>query len=101
MAKIIDSSEFTELVLKSNRKVLVDFFADWCGPCQRMAPIMDELSKEADFDVYKVNVDDSEDLAEEYNIMSIPAMFVFENGKVIKKTVGAMSKEDIIKFVTA
>lgn len=100
MAKIINTSEFEETVLKADKPVLVDFFATWCGPCKMMSPVIEELSETYDtFDVVKVDIDQSMDLAEEYHIMSVPTFMVFENGKAIGKTIGVQSKAELLKLL--
>lgn len=100
MATIISSSEFDEKVLKADKPVLVDFFATWCGPCKRLGPVLDEISEGAtNFYVYKIDVDDSGDIAEKYNIMSVPTMMVFKNGEQTGKLVGLHTKEEIIKTI--
>ena len=97
MSKIIDTKEFNEEVLTSKEKVLVDFYADWCGPCRMLGPILDEISK--DHTVYKVNVDNESDLAQNYGIMSIPCMIVFQDGKEVNRLVGLHSKADILELL--
>ncbi len=97
MSKQITGEDFKKEVLASNKVVLVDFYADWCGPCRMLAPIMEEVSK--DYDVYKVNVDDEEELAYEYKIMSIPCVIAFKDGKEIKRSVGLVDKETILEMV--
>ena len=97
MSKIIDTKEFNEVVLTSKEKVLVDFYADWCGPCRMLVPILDEISK--DHTVYKVNVDNESDLAQNYGIMSIPCMIVFQDGKEVNRLVGLHSKADILELL--
>lgn len=99
MAKVLSSEEFDEIVLNSDNAVLVDFFATWCGPCKRLGPIIDELSEEADFEVYKIDVDEAGDIAERYNVMSVPTLLVFKNGEQTGKSVGVISKDDIINLV--
>ena len=94
----INNDSFKEKVLESKEKVLVDFWATWCGPCRMLAPIMDELSNEG-VKVYKVNVDENHILAKEYGVMSIPCVILFENGKEINKSVGLKSKEEILKML--
>lgn len=91
MIKHINKEEFEKEVLKSKETVLVDFYADWCGPCRMLAPILEELDKT----VYKVNVDDELDLAREYGIMSIPCVIAFKDGKEIKRSVGLVEKEKL------
>lgn len=95
----ITSENYEEEVLKSNEKVLVDFYADWCGPCKMMAPVVEEVAKELEgkIKVGKVNVDDNQDLAMEYEVMSIPTLVVIEKGEAVKTLVGFRSKEDLLK----
>ena len=97
MSKIIDTKEFNEVVLTSKEKVLVDFYADWCGPCRMLGPILDEISK--DHTVYKVNVDNEPELAQNYGIMSIPCMIIFKDGKEVNRLVGLRSKSDILELL--
>ena len=88
--------DFDKEVLKSDKKVLVDFNATWCGPCRMLAPIIEEIKEERkDIKVLSIDVDDETDLAREYGIMSIPCLIIFENGKEINRAVGFKSKEDI------
>ncbi len=81
-------------------KVLVDFYADWCGPCQMIAPILEEVAKEQDaVKIVKLNVDNAASIAGEYRVMSIPTMILFENGEVKDQKVGVVSKEDILNWI--
>ncbi len=81
-------------------KVLVDFYADWCGPCQMIAPILEEVAKEQDaVKIVKLNVDNAASIAGEYRVMSIPTMILFENGEVKDQKVGVISKEDILNWI--
>ena len=91
----VNDLDFNEIVLKSDKPVLVDFWASWCGPCRMQAPVLHELASElADkVVVCKVNVDECERLAISYGINSIPALFVFKGGKVVEKTVGLSTKD--------
>lgn len=99
MAQIINQDVFEELVLKADKPVLVDFYADWCGPCKMMAPILDELSNEKgdQLTIYKINVDDNQEVAKQYRVMSIPNMILFKNGEKVTSVVGSVSKNDLWK----
>ena len=94
----INSENFEKEVLNSEKPVLVDFFADWCGPCKMMAPIVEELATELEgkAKVGKINVDENSDIAVEYNVMSIPTLIVFKNGKEEKRLVGVRDKEELL-----
>ncbi len=91
---------FEKEVLKSEKPVLVDFYADWCGPCNAMAPVIEELATELDgkAKVGKINVDENSDIAVEYNIMSIPTLIIFQNGKEEKRLVGLRDKEELLNL---
>ena len=95
----INEENFKEEVLESEKPVLIDFFATWCGPCKMMSPIIDEIAKEVgnDVKVGKVDVDENQELAIKYDIMSIPTIIIFKNGKVEKTFVGLRDKEEILK----
>ncbi len=98
MALELTKENFESEVLKSPVPVLVDFWAEWCGPCRVMSPIMEEISAEVDaskFKVAKLNVDQAGEIAQQYGIMSIPAFKVFQNGQVVTEFVGSRSKEDV------
>lgn len=98
--KLTDEN-FKEEVLNSNKTVLVDFYADWCGPCKMMSPIIDEIAKEIGdkIKVGKVNVDDNQELAIKYSIMSIPTIVIIKNGEVVKTILGVRPKEEILKVL--
>ena len=98
MSKIATAANFTEMVLNSEKTVLVDFWAEWCGPCRMVGPILDEIGVEyADkIEIVKVNVDEEPHLAAEYQITGIPAMKVFQNGKIVKEMVGAKPKPALL-----
>ncbi|MBQ8983477.1 MAG: thioredoxin [Lachnospiraceae bacterium] len=94
------TEEFEKEVLQADQKVLVDFWATWCGPCQMVGPIVEELSNEMeDVKVVKVEVDENPDLARQYRVMSIPMLAVFKGGELAKKQVGALQKPDLQKFI--
>ena len=96
MALEFTDATFDAEVLKSDKPVLVDFWAPWCGPCQMMGPIIDDLSKElTGVKVGKLNVDENPDTASAYEIMSIPSMKVFKGGKVVKEFIGVQSKDKL------
>jgi len=96
----VTSSNFEEAVLNSDKTVLIDFYADWCGPCKAYAPIVEAFATEnEDIKVVKVNVDDSGDLAIKYNAMSIPTTVVIKNGKEVNRAVGIISKSNLTELV--
>lgn len=96
----LSSENFEKEVLKSEKPVLVDFYADWCGPCNAMAPVIEELATELDgkVKVGKINVDENSDIAVEYNVMSIPTLIIFKNGKEEKRLVGLRDKEELLNL---
>lgn len=94
-----DKDTFKKEVLESNNKVLVDFNAEWCGPCRMLKPVLEELSDNSEYKIVSVNVDSENELSEEYNVYSIPCLVLFENGKEINRAVGFMPKEEIEKFI--
>ena len=88
---------FEAEVIQSDKPVLVDFFAPWCGPCRMLSPIIDEIAEErTDVKVCKINTDEQEELAIRFGIMSIPTLIVFKNGEVVKKTMGVQPKAAIL-----
>lgn len=99
MSKNVTSASFQDDVLASAKPVLVDFWAEWCGPCRMVSPILDEIANEYGdkIEVVKVNVDDEPGLAQQYGITGIPALQVFQNGKVVKSMVGAKPKAVLVK----
>ena len=93
-ARDVTDASFEADVLQSDKPIMVDFWAEWCGPCRAVSPILDAIASEnADkLSIVKLNVDDNPETAEKYGITSIPAMFVFEKGQVVKKVIGAKPK---------
>ena len=97
---VITADNFEEEVLKSDKTVLVDFWAEWCGPCKMLSPVVDQVASENDdIKVAKVNVDDNGDLASEYETMSIPTLIVFRDGKEVNRSVGVIPKAKILELV--
>lgn len=101
MEKKFTTQNFDAEVLQSDKTVLVDFYADWCGPCKMMAPVVEALAVElADTAVIgKLNVDENEEIAMKYGVMSIPTLIVFKNGQAVNKKVGVQSKEAIVSMI--
>lgn len=101
MANTFNDNNFEQEVLKSDIPVLVDFYADWCGPCKMMAPVVEQIAAEfaGKVKVGKINVDESQKVAQKYNIMSIPTFLVFKNGEVTDTLVGAVSKDALVEKI--
>ncbi len=99
----VTGENFDQEVLKSDLPVLVDFWAEWCGPCKMISPVVDEIGEELQgkLKVVKVNVDDAQDLAGNYQIMSIPALLVFKGGEVVEQIVGAMGKDQLLEKINS
>lgn len=97
----ISSENYEKEVLQSDKPVIIDFYADWCGPCRTMSPIIDEIAEEnADtIKVGKVNVDENQDLASEYGVMSIPTIVILKKGKVENTFVGVRNKSEILNAI--
>ena len=95
----VNLENFAQEVLKSEKKVLLDFYADWCGPCQMMMPEMEAFAEENDsIKVCKLNVDESTDLAVTFGVMSIPTVILFDKGQEVKRFIGAKEKHQIAEF---
>lgn len=96
----VNNQNFEEEVLKSQKPVLVDFYADWCGPCKMLSPVVDKVAEESeDIKVVKINVDEAQDLAMKYQVMSIPTLVVIKGGKEIKRSVGLVDKNEIMNMI--
>lgn len=93
----LNKNNFDEEVTKSDKTVLIDFWASWCGPCRMMSPVIDEIAEEMgdSIKVGKINIDEERDLALQYDVMSIPTFIVFKNGKEVNRSVGVQDKEEI------
>ena len=96
----VNKREFDDVVRKSDKVVLVDFYADWCGPCRMVSPIVDQIAQEhPEYKVVKVNVDDDSALAIRFGIMTIPSLFVFKGGEIAAQSVGAKTKAQILAML--
>ena len=97
---VINKENFQNEVLNSDKPVLLDFYADWCGPCRMVGPVVSEIAEErSDIKVGKVNVDEQSELASQFGVMSIPMLAVVKNGKVVNKSVGARPKDQILAML--
>ena len=96
----VTSKNFEQEVLKSEKTVLIDFYATWCGPCKMLSPIVEEIAEEnEDIKVVKIDIDKEQDIAVEYEIMSIPTLVVINNGKLVNQSVGVISKQQILDMI--
>ncbi len=96
----INNSNFESEVINSDKKVLADFWAPWCGPCRMLLPTLEELAEDlSDVKICKINVDDESELAARFGIMSIPTLIVFENGQIVSKSVGVRSEDEILEML--
>ena len=97
---VINKENFQNEVLNSDKPVLLDFYADWCGPCRMVGPIVEEIAGErSDIKVGKINVDEQSELAAQFGVMSIPMLAVIKNGEVVNRSVGARPKEQILAML--
>ncbi|MBR0427317.1 MAG: thioredoxin [Clostridia bacterium] len=101
MVNIFNEENFENEVINSDKTTIVDFYADWCGPCKMMSPVIDTIAEEnaENIKVGKVNVDDNQELAIKYNVMSIPTILVFKNGNIVKTFVGVTPKQEIEEVI--
>lgn len=96
----ITKENFDQVVLQSSKPVLVDFWAEWCGPCRMVSPLVDEIAEErGDIVVGKINVDEQGELAMRFGVMSIPTLLVFKGGEIVNKAVGARPKAELLKLL--
>lgn len=96
----VTSENFEQEVLKSEKVVLVDFYADWCGPCKMLSPVMEKIAQEnEDIKVVKINIDNQRDLALDYDVMSIPTVVAIKNGQEIDRLVGFADKSEILNLI--
>ena len=98
----INKNNFVEEVMNSEKPVLVDFWASWCGPCRMVVPIVEQIAEEyPEYKVVKVNVDEEPELAAQFGVMSIPSLMIVKNGEVVNKSVGAKNKQQILAMLQA
>lgn len=96
----VNKENFKSEVIDSNQSVLVDFYAQWCGPCKMLRPIIDEIAEEnSTVKFVSIDIDEEIELAEEYNVSSVPCLILFEKGNEVKRSVGLISKDDIVDLI--
>ncbi len=99
MTTTVTATDYDEKVLKSKGLVMVDYWADWCGPCHALAPIIEDVSKEAKIDLIKVNIDENQDVAIKEQVMGIPTVKIFKDGKAVETVVGLRQKKDYLELL--
>lgn len=100
MLKHINENEFEEKVKKNKGVCLVDFYATWCGPCMMLAPVLEDIANSrAGYDIYKVDVDENNDLAKKLDIDTIPTICIYKDGKIVERQVGFRNKEEIVELI--
>lgn len=92
----LENEDFNQLI---KEKIIVDFYATWCGPCKMLGPVFEEVSKNSDINFVKVDIDEHEQLCREYKVMSVPTLILFENGKEVKRNIGFISKDKLEEFI--
>lgn len=98
--QILDEGSFENTIKNSTKPIIIDFYADWCGPCKMVAPILDKIVEETEnITIYKVNVDSCQSLAEQFSVMTIPSLISFKDGKEHKRIIGVQSKENILALI--
>lgn len=97
--KIIYGTEDNFEQLINDEKVLVDFFATWCGPCKMLGSVLEEIAQEKEIKIVKIDIDKNPNLAKKYGVMSVPTLFIFNKGKQINKTIGYMPKDNLINWI--
>ncbi|MDF2865319.1 MAG: trx [Clostridia bacterium] len=102
MLKHINNNEFNKEVVESEKVVLVDFYATWCGPCRMLAPVLERISESrADFNIFKVDIDENQELAMKYKIEVVPTMVVFKDGKVVEQVEGLVTENKIVEMMSS
>jgi len=101
MSLSVTSSNFSQEVLEFNGYVLVDFWANWCGPCQMLTPVIEEIEKENKVKVVKVDIDQDSQLAQKYNVNSIPTVLIFKNGQLHKNIIGFHPKQEYLSSISS
>lgn len=98
--KVINKDEFKSLVIEKEGLKLVDFYADWCGPCRMLGPVLEDLSQDInDVEFFKINVDNDGELAQAYQVSSIPTLILFKDGKLVDKKIGFLPKDALVEWI--